>query len=114
MPLSDPLAQALLAGGVALWGANTLARRRLADGVFRITYALGWPVLGTGVMLAVQPDRAALEATLRAKGYTAAAPAPSPPPTNTGAAVASSSSSAPPPVAATAAAAAIAAGRAAP
>ncbi len=63
MTLTDPWAQRFLAAGFVLWTVNAVAKRRRLDLLYRATYFSGWPVLGTGVMMAVaSPPRRALNA----------------------------------------------------
>lgn len=69
MPLNDTTAQVLLMTGTVLVGANRLALRAKNTSLYKATYFLAWPVVGTGTMLAVQPDPEAHRQRLHREGH---------------------------------------------
>jgi hypothetical protein len=69
MPLNDPNAQMLLAAGAGLIAVNRVALHAKHTPIYKLTYFLSWPVAGTGVLFAVQPDPEKFRHKLEQEGH---------------------------------------------
>ncbi|KAL6769233.1 hypothetical protein ACKKBG_A18015 [Auxenochlorella protothecoides x Auxenochlorella symbiontica] len=55
----------LVGAGLTLAGAATIFYRRKQLNAFKLAYFLAWPTLGSAVIVACMPERAAFEEELR-------------------------------------------------